>query len=281
MKGTNFENAFDVQIQSKQIFEGRVVDVVNFLNGTLRVRIDELDKDLLDSELPLCVPMNPYTFLKITPKKGERVILQFQVNYDTNNAINKSQRYWTTIVHSSPIYNNFQDFYNSSSNYNGGYFKDDVDFFTKKYDGLFPSSDDVCLYGRENSQIRLGNNKIEILCGLHERGNPQKINTSTPIKLTLDFKSESTLTASANKIVLGSNLNNDKLSKKTESQELVNIGKPIPYGDKLIELLNLVRLVILNHVHPYNGMKIDIDDLVQKLAQYDLSSINNKNVLTI
>lgn len=108
-------------------------------------------------------------------------------------------------------------------------------------------------------------------------------------ELILDNKTFnlSNILSVSDKIFLVSHLNGQFNLKKQpdlfDEQDIINLsdnGHPIPYGDKLVELLELVRLVLTNHVHPYDGMKTVQEEMVQKLLNFDLNSILNKNVLT-
>lgn len=91
----------------------------------------------------------------------------------------------------------------------------------------------------------------------------------------------------SDKIFLISHLNN-KFNVKSQpdlitDEELFKLsenGHPVPYGDKLIELLDLMKQVISNHTHPYAAMSTVPDNLLLKLLNFDMQSILNKNVLT-
>jgi hypothetical protein len=61
---------------------------------------------------------------------------------------------------------------------------------------------------------------------------------------------------------------------------LANHATPSPddFEDVVYKLLDLMRFVIINHVHPYSGLPTDPDKLVQDLRDFDLDSILNKNI---
>lgn len=103
----------------------------------------------------------------------------------------------------------------------------------------------------------------------------------------IDDNNFSNIVVNSDKIFLISNLNtnvNLKQEPNYYSNEqlanIVDIGEPLPYGNKLVELIELMRIVILTHTHPYHGMESTRDDVMQKLINFDLSSILNKNILT-
>lgn len=91
----------------------------------------------------------------------------------------------------------------------------------------------------------------------------------------------------ADKIFLISHLNNEFNLKQQPNlysdADLITLAEnahPIPYGDNLIQFLDILRQVIVNHVHPYNGMKAVPEEQVVKMLNYDLTSLLNNNVLT-
>lgn len=95
----------------------------------------------------------------------------------------------------------------------------------------------------------------------------------------------STINIVANKInLLSHKTNNYKLTDPNyliTPQEQIKIeeeGHPLVYGDKLIELLKLIKEFITTHVHPYNGMSPVKDTIVQKILNYDLNQIINENI---
>lgn len=127
--------------------------------------------------------------------------------------------------------------------------------------------------------------ELETLPKIYETGNTPVVSQ----ELILDDKvfNFSNILSVSDKIFLVSHLNREFNLKKQpslyEDQDILNLSEnahPIPYGDKLVELLELIRLVLTNHVHPYHGMKTVQEEIVQKLLNFDLNSILNKNVLT-
>lgn len=97
----------------------------------------------------------------------------------------------------------------------------------------------------------------------------------------------STSLVAADKIFLVSHLNNEFDVKKQPDlvgdSDLLNLSEkahPIPYGDRLIEFLDVLRQVVANHVHPYPGMKAVPEDQMLKLLNFNLQALLNKNVLT-
>lgn len=64
-----------------------------------------------------------------------------------------------------------------------------------------------------------------------------------------------------------------------ETQTEINTtAHPTIKGDILVEFLNLLKAFIANHVHPYHGMPVDKDVIVNKILNYNLDSLLNKNI---
>lgn len=104
------------------------------------------------------------------------------------------------------------------------------------------------------------------------------------VEKNLNFSLSATV---ADKIFLISHLNNEFALKKQPDlfteEDFVNLaesGHPIPYGDRLIEFLDVLRQVMVNHVHPYHAMKTVQEEMVLKMLNFDLNKLINKNVLT-
>ena len=69
-----------------------------------------------------------------------------------------------------------------------------------------------------------------------------------------------------------------------DDETLLNIlenAHPLPFGDLLINYLLLMRDVLLNHVHAYNGLKstnLNGEESIKKLLEFDLKSLISKNI---
>lgn len=104
------------------------------------------------------------------------------------------------------------------------------------------------------------------------------------VEKSLNF---STSVLASDKIFLISHLNNEFNVRKQPDliadDDFVSMSEnahPIPYGDRLVEFLELFRMVMANHVHPYDGMKTVPEEMVIKLLNFDLQKLLNKNVFT-
>ena len=63
-----------------------------------------------------------------------------------------------------------------------------------------------------------------------------------------------------------------------EMQKIIDKAHQLPYGDTLVEFLELFRSTFMKHVHPYPGMPPCPDDSVVKLNMYDLKKLLSDSV---
>lgn len=69
----------------------------------------------------------------------------------------------------------------------------------------------------------------------------------------------------------------DKQITSDEQLKINSIAHPSVYGDKLLEFLNLVKIFVANHSHPYHGMSPVQDDVTKKVLNYNLDEIMNQH----
>lgn len=70
----------------------------------------------------------------------------------------------------------------------------------------------------------------------------------------------------------------DSVISTEDTKRILENTSEIPKGDVLLSILELMRSVILNHVHPYPNMPIVGDTEVQRLASIDFSQMLNPNI---
>ena len=74
-------------------------------------------------------------------------------------------------------------------------------------------------------------------------------------------------------------LTNPKEMISTDTQETINSdAHPLVYGDILVKFLELMKLFVKTHVHPYNGLAPDPDDVVKEISNFDFDTLLNKNI---
>lgn len=173
---------------------------------------------------------------------------------------------------------------------------------------LYPAADDIAIEGRKDTGIQLKNEEVRIKAGVKVVGNTgPKNNTETPAFISLkyypqnDYDSDgfkSTATIVADKINLIGTHTTDPATKEipvTENKdmnaeekdnlisdaamkELLNKAHQIPYGDKLVEFLDLLRVAFAKHVHPFPTMAPCNDENMKAVATYDLEGTLSDNV---
>ena len=173
---------------------------------------------------------------------------------------------------------------------------------------LYPAQDDIAIEGRKDTGIQLKNEEVRIKAGVKVVGfGGPKNNTESPAFISLkyypknDYDSDgfkSTATIVADKInLIGTHTTDpatkeipvtqnkdmsaedkDNLISDSAMKELLNKAHQIPYGDKLIEFLDILRVAFAKHVHPFPTMAPCNDENMKAVATYDLEGTLSDNV---
>jgi hypothetical protein len=274
-----------------------VVSVYDDTDGErIKVRLTPEDDRRTDEELPYAFPLLP-KMLHIKPKIGELVLVIFP----TGDPKQSYRQYIGPII-SQPQYMSGDDSgLNSMSLYPGAYKEADVAPSTNSDShGAFAGDDDIAIYGRNKSDIILTNDDVRIRCGSRVKDTTSSgnvvFNRTDPAYLHLkhtdskrgnpEDEYRSTATLVADKInLIGTNskepftvTNKDNLITDEEMQKIIDKAHQLPYGDILIEFLDMFRKAFATHVHPYPGMEpCPTDDLLQATT-YDLKKILSDTV---
>ena len=276
----------------------------------LRVRAELMqDKPGNYQNIPWAFPLLPKVFQSI-PKVGEAVFII--VNDDGDK---KTQRYYIGPIISQPQYNTYCEKENATtllqtsernpigkiSNYG-------------MTQGAFPNTEDVAVVGRGKEDIILRYNdesqSSEVLLRAGVRGEPINSNNPDligniifngvdPAYIQLKYqqglatgemtKGNSIVNIVANRINIMSNSDegvSDKLNNSSsmvntsDTDEMMNSLHQVPKGDKLVELLKIIKGCIMHHVHPWAGMEQcgDWPGFINKLEGYDIDSILSEYV---
>lgn len=70
---------------------------------------------------------------------------------------------------------------------------------------------------------------------------------------------------------------NSQIDEETQL-EINSTAHPMVFGDTLKEFLELVKLFISTHVHPYHGLPTCKDELVKKILNYNLDDLLDMNI---
>jgi hypothetical protein len=277
----------------------------------LRVRAELMqDKPKDINDIPWAFPLLPKTLQSI-PKVGEAVF----VLLDDSGQKTANQRYFIGPIISQPQYNTYCDKKNATTLLQTRDRKpigkiSNVDATR----GAFPKSQDVAVVGRGLEDIILRYNddsktsEVDLRAGI--RGEPTNsqdenmvgniiFNDTDPAYIQLKYKqgiatheknaANSVINMVANRINIMSNKDynvahnlNDKdmLVQESKMDEIMDSLHQVPMGDKLVELLKIMKGAIMHHVHPWAGMEQcgDWAGFINKLEGYDIDSILSQYV---
>lgn len=270
------------------VYYGEVVSTFDETDGDrIKVKILELDNHIVDNnELPYSYPLLP-KFLHIKPKVGEyvRVILQ-------NPDFPQRNRFYTGSVISQPHKINFDPTLTALSTSGLGYIAPDKAPSTfPDADGVFPKENDIALLGRDNSDLILSENSVELRAGKHENNDILKLNVDNPSSLKLVYEPDSVNSDEylsktimmSDKIALISHNGNPKFKSARlnldDRDRIFDEGHPLARADVLVEILNIFRNAIIGHIHGYSKLPADKNSIINDLENIDLTSILQENIV--
>lgn len=272
----------------------------------LRVRAELQPQDQAKKieDIPWAFPLMPKTFQSV-PKVGEAVLVILDRIEDTT-----SQRYYIGPIISQP---QFMDrcikedatslLQASDRNPIGMISNNDA---TR---GSFPKTNDVAVVGRGEEDVTLRydgtthSSEVDIRAGIRQepsvdegddiKGNviyneidPAyiQVKRKNSIAKKVGHEANSLVNVVADRINIMSNrddaVSHDIHDKETlvaeeRMDEIMDSLHQVPMGDKLVELLELMRGAIMYHVHPWAGMPQcgDWHEYVNRLSSYDMKSI--------
>lgn len=236
------------------------------------------DRDLPDGQLPFCIPLVP-EFVHVRPLVGEMVIVILE-----NPTDNSAPRYWMGPVITSKLKLKFQSYKDSDTIFRYTDFFGEQKLNNQPQAALaIPKQADIALQGRDDADIILRPREVYISAGKFIE-NSFDINENAPCNIQLKQFDEVPRTEGGDETVSYSqqnfqsnNLNlyspfgkfrDAERGKEIEStnQDLEYLGQlanslhPVPFGDNLIELLDLMVRVILNHIHTPQEPLVETED---------------------
>ena len=275
----------------------QVIDTYDETDGErIKVRLSPEDDRKPDNKIPYAFPLLP-KLLHIKPKIGEFVLV---VLTEIDNGY--SNRYYIGPIISQPQFMEKEDFLlNATSLYPGSYKEPDIAPSTNADShGALAEDGDIALYGRKKNDIILTNDDVRIRCGSRLKDKTAKgniiFNRSDPAYILLrhtdnkngkkDNEYRSTATIVADKINLIGNQSkdpfktNDKkdLINNNEMQKIINKAHKLPYGDVLVEFLELFVKTFIEHTHSYPGLTPCKTSDYDKLERYTLKNILSESV---
>lgn len=257
--------------------------------GRIRARV--IGEDTYNNETPYAYPLLPY-MMHIMPKVNEAVLLIY------SNLGNASQRFYIgPIIHQPQFVNNdLADFAVSIlKNFNHATLPS-VERKSETH-GAYPKKDEVAILGRKDTDLIFSDNDVRLRCGVHLTDKDDSLRTifneKTPtfIKLKQHDKKFSNNTNTTATIV-SENINlistvgtpefsfkdtNESISDE-EMAKIIETAHQLPYGDKLIEFLNLLLKAFNAHTHAYHNMPPVPDLTYNAVNNFTLQDILSKNV---
>ena len=264
------------------IYIGEVVDIKDPEGGNrIKVRLLPEDKTKSNEEIDFAFPLLPKS-LHVMPKVGEAVMVLCAIDEKK-----ESQRYYIGPIVSQPQNMFYDDYQFGATNLlrgSNGKPKKNIEH-SKNATGALAQSDEVAIYGRQNSDIILSNNDVRVRCGARllnqnnttddnidfNKKNPSFVKLKyheSPLTNKLQPRSESSFTTAtivADEIALLSNKSNDpnlgngELYDKNEQindetmQKIINEAHVLPYGDVLVDFLMAFLQMFKSHTHKYAG----------------------------
>ena len=253
-------------------------------------------------KMPWYFPLLPKTFQSV-PKKGECVLLLFDEAGSTNG-----QGYYIGPIISQPQFFEECGYDKATSllKISGTKPISNIEKFPDSI-GSFPDAKDIAVEGRGSEDIILrydgGKSEIDIRAGIRRQASQTNykdevglisFNSSDPAYIQLKRKdglatgeghqANSIINVVADRINIMSNKDDSVSSNLHDRKTLVNEEKmdsimdelhQVPKGDKLVELLKIMKGAIMHHVHPWAGMEQcgDWPGYIKKLDGYDIDSI--------
>lgn len=281
-----------------QVRMARVVSIDDNTDGDrikVKLRPEDESVNTVDG-LPYAFPLLPKTF-HMKPKVGEAVFIFLADGTDGN-----SQRYYIGPIISQPHHMEEEPMSIDAVKYfKGRVSPDPAPSMDASTHGAFMEDDNVGLYGRKNTELVLTDTDAQLRAGvrLSDETDKRKItfNSNSPTYVKLKrYNSEQvtdkgqtydgTATIVSDKINLISNKSKDyfktgdkdELISDDEMKKLIDKAHQLPYGDVLVEFMELFRTAFLTHVHPFSRMAPCVDASVAKVQGYDLDKILSKDV---
>lgn len=289
-----------MKVNNNQIITkmGQVISIFDETDGErIKVRLSPEDDKEIDDDIPYAYPLLP-KMIHIKPKVGEMVVVLLT---EAGNG-HSIRRYIGPIISQPQNMEEDDGGLNALSTYPGARKEPNVAPSTNgDSHGAFAKDEDIAIYGRKKSDIILTNDDVRIRCGSRMRDIGQKgdivFNTNDPAYLHLkhtdnrrgsendEYRSTATLVADKINLIGNNSIagdfktgDKDNLITDAEMQKIIDKAHELPYGDILVDFLNLFRKAFLNHCHPYPGIEPCPDVNVVELSTYQLDQILSDTV---
>lgn len=262
---------------------GTVVSVEDELDGD-RVKVyirgvDPVNYDI--KEIPYSFPLLPKN-IYIKPKVGETVFVFVQGDSFYED------RFFIGPIISQPHKIEY-DTITSQSLLSSGLINPDIPpSQNPNNSGVQLENEDVGLQGRGNTDIILKPNEIRIRAG--KTLDMRNLNKENPsfIQVKYDKSNKSGhVNIVSDKINLLSHSSKNKfnlsdpksLISDEEYNKIIEKAHQLPFGDILIDFMNIFLKAFTTHVHAYAGLPPDLNQIeMKKLLSYELKNILSENI---
>jgi len=296
----NLKSIYDNSAKLDVISIGRVEAIDDESDaGRIIVSIKGIDDKKTDEEkkLTMAFPLLP-KHLQVTPKVGEAVFV-LKLNLKDTNYID---RYYIGPIISQPQKLKMDPFFFTAKSAlaTGSVEVEEAPSFKPEARGVFPDKSYISIQGRDNSDIIFKNGEVLIRAGQHKSKNILEFNNENigyfqlkfdvPLNLTKETTQGKKYTVAnivADKIhlITHGGTKNFKLTDPSdlitidEMSRIANEAHPLPYGDVIVKFMEASIKFMINHFHPYSGLKASAPQpIYNDLANFDLSSVNSKNI---
>ena len=277
---------------SRTIYYGEVISIDDETDGgRIKVKIQGLDVQLSNDNLPWCYPLLP-KFFHLYPQVGEMVRVFIEdMKYPERS------RFWLGSVISQPQNIGFDSMYSALSTTNmGRTIPNPAPATYPDSDGVFPLKTDVAIVGKVNADVILRINEVHIRAGKHENNNILKLNTKNPAEISLVYEQltttspnnttpafQSTAVITADKIAIISHTGNPQFKaarvEQKDRDRMFTEGHPMARGDVLVQALEVIRSALINHIHGYSNLPADKTAIINDLEKMNLDAILQKNIV--
>lgn len=270
------------------VYKAEVKSIIDNTDGDrIKVKLLPADQYLNDDQLPYAFPLLPKTF-RTKPKVGECVLIFTEVEGNQN-----SQRYYVGPVISQPQHMDYDDFVLGATTLLSGSVKqaEKAPSLNPESKGCFANEDEVAIYSRGDTDIILSNQDIRIRCGARKCDKINKnftFNRESPSYLKLaqhedplidETRSSATLVAGTINLLSTEGTpyfdltNRDKQITDEEMNNIIEKAHALPYGDVLVDFLQMFLQMFKSHTHKYANMPPCPDDNSKKLdMKYGMGS---------
>lgn len=284
-----------MDLQSTNILKmGMVVSNNDEYDGfRIKVRIFGEDDDRSDSELPLAFPLLP-KMMHILPKVGEAVVI-------ISNSIKSpyGQRYYIGPLIHQPQFMNYDGFMEGAFNlHDGGFDTYRLPALHRNPEslGALPQKDEISLLSRGDTDLTLGENEVKLRCGVRITNDDTTdvyFNKTNPTYIKLKYhesplsnntKSSATIVSEEINLISTAskqafNLNTkDDLITDDEMRKIIEEAHALPYGDVLVEFLNIFKKAFNSHTHAYLGLPPVQDSTYLSLNSFNMDTMLSEHV---